>query len=135
MKSDMVFRFFNTVLLFFFLGWCPAQAAEFTLKEISYALQEGYLTVKGAQGISVAPERKLLIHVSGDSQDSPDSGICLICYQQQYKDKVFEEKIKIANNRTKTWTFSPDQKIQTCEILMGKTGGIKYRAEQPALPK
>lgn len=98
----------------------------------SYALQEGYLTVKGGQGISVAPERKLIITVSGDSQDSPDSEVFLICYQQQYTNKVFEEKIKIPNLQTKTWEFSPDQNIQTCEILVGKTGGIKYRVVQPA---
>ncbi len=98
-----------------------------------YALQEGYLTVKNGQGISVDPGRPLIITLLGDSQDTPNSEIALICYQQQYQGKLFEKKMKIANNETKTWEFSPDQKIQTCEILVGRTGGIKYRTEQPAL--
>ena len=100
-----------------------------------YQPQDGYLTVKGGVGLSVSPARKLIITITGDYQDSPNSEIFLICYQQDYTDKVFEKKVRIANGETKTWEFLPDQLIKTCEIKVPKTGGIKYRVEQPELVK
>jgi outer membrane lipoprotein-sorting protein len=100
-----------------------------------YKLQEGYLTVKEGAGLSVKFTRKLIVTITGDSQDSLNSEISLICYQQQYTDKVFEKKVQIVNKETKIWEFLPDQKIQTCEIKVLKTGGVKYRVEQPELVK
>ncbi len=102
-----------------------------------YKLQDGYLTVKGWQsmGMAVAPARKLIVTITGDCQESPSSEVSLVCFQQDYADKVFEEKVQIANGETKTWEFLPEQQIKTCEIKIGKTGGVKYKLEQPPLVK
>ncbi|MCK5784670.1 MAG: hypothetical protein KAH06_09490, partial [Desulfobacterales bacterium] len=100
-----------------------------------YQPQDGYLTVKGGVGLSVSPARKLIITITGDYQDSLSSEFFLICFQQDYTDKVFEKKVQIANGETKTWEFLPDQQIKTCEIKVPKAGGIKYRVKQPALAK
>lgn len=102
-----------------------------------YKLQDGYLTAKGWQsmGMVVTPARKLIVTITGDCQESPSSEVSLLCFQQDYADKVFEEKIQIANRETKTWEFLPDQQIKTCEIKIGKTGGVKYKLVQPPLVK
>lgn len=102
-----------------------------------YKLQDGYLTTKAwqAMGIAVAPARKLIVTITGDCQENPNAEVSLVCFQQDYADKVFEEKIQILNGETKTWEFFPDLQIKTCEIKIGKTGGVKYKLEQPPLVK
>jgi hypothetical protein len=93
---------------------------------------DGYLTEKEGQGFQVDPARKLAISVTGDSQDSPESEVTIVCYRDDYKDKVFEKTALIENEKTETWEFAPDRKIKTCEVSVGNIGGIKYRAEQPS---
>lgn len=100
-------------------------------------IQEGYLhlSVLGSMGICVDPARPLTITVTGDSQDAPESEVSVKCCRDSYKDKAFEKTCRIANGTTETWKFTPDQQIRTCEISIGKMGGIKYKTEQPALPE
>ena len=98
-------------------------------------LIEHYLTENQIQGIIVEKERKATLTITGDSQDSPASEVVLKAYRDNYKDKVFDETVEIKNGETKVWEFLPDQQIQTCEIAMGKTGGIKVKLEQPSRQK
>jgi len=94
-------------------------------------LQDGYLIAKEGQGFSADPTRELIIAVTGDSQDTPTSEVTVLCYQKQYEDKVFDKTLQLANGKTQTWKFTPAQKIRTCEVLVKKTGGVKFRFEQP----
>ena len=96
-------------------------------------LEDGYLTAKEIKGVSVEPDRKLTVSVTGDNQDGPDSKFNLICYQKQYDEKVFEKKLTIPNGKTETWEFSTNDRIRTIELIVGESGSIKYRVEQPAL--
>ena len=98
-------------------------------------LLDGYLIAKEGQGFSVDPARKLIITVIGDSQDTPTSEVTVLCYQKQYQNKVFEKSLRLANGKTQTWEFTPAQKIRTCEVLLKKTGGVKFRFAQPPLAK
>jgi len=100
-----------------------------------YKLLDGYLIAKEGQGFAADPARTLVITVTGDSQDTPTSEIAVICYQQQYQDKVFEKALRIANGHTETWAFVPEKKIRSCEVLVKETGGVKFRFEQPPLAK
>lgn len=96
-------------------------------------LKDGYLTAKEIKGISTEPDRKLTVSVTGDNQDGADSEFNLICYQKQYDEKVFEKKLTIPNGKTETWEFSTNDRIRTIELIVGESGSIKYRIEQPAL--
>ncbi len=96
-------------------------------------LEEGYMVAKEVKGILAEPDRKLTISVTGDNQDGAESEVTLFCYQDQYKEKVFEKKLVMPNGKTETWEFPPDDKIKTIEFSIGESGSIKYRVEQPAL--
>ena len=96
-------------------------------------IQEGYLTAKELQGLTVDPGRDLSIMVTGDNQDGPDSEVTLTCYRKQYKDQLLEKKVRVLNKETEQWKFSSDDRIQTMELSIGENGGVKYRVEQPAL--
>ncbi len=96
-------------------------------------LEEGYLTAKSSRGLIVYQGRKLTITITGDNQDTPTSEVTVIGYRDDYKNKVVEKKIVLANGKTESWEFPPGHQMTTCEISVGKTGGIKYKMEQPAL--
>ncbi|MCJ7595884.1 MAG: ankyrin repeat domain-containing protein, partial [Desulfobacterales bacterium] len=99
-------------------------------------VREAYLIEKQGIGYTVDPKKELKISMSGDSQDSTESEVKLIGYRQDYKDKLFEEVVRLGNGKSKSWTFSPEKNIRTIEVLVDKTGGVKFRMEQPApVPK
>lgn len=93
-------------------------------------IEEGYLIGNELKGIAKDPGKKMTVTVTGDYQDGSDSEVHLICYRQDYEDKVFEKKVIVPNGKTEIWEFSPDDQIRTVEISVGKKGGIKYRTEE-----
>ena len=95
-------------------------------------VREAYLIENQSIGYRVDPKSELKISMTGDSQDSADSEVKLIGYRQQYKDKLFEEVVRLGNGKSKSWTFAPEKNIRTIEVLVDKTGGVKFRMEQPA---
>jgi hypothetical protein len=95
-------------------------------------VREAYLIEKQGIGYTVDPKKELKISMTGDSQDSAESEVKLIGYRQDYKDKLFEEVVRLGNGKSKSWTFAPEKNIRTIEVLVDKTGGVKFRMEQPA---
>ncbi len=98
-------------------------------------VREAYLIKKQGMGYAVNPKKKLLISMTGDSQDSAESEVKLIGYRQEYKDKLFEEVVRLGNGKSKLWTFAPEKNIRTIEVLVDKPGGVKFRMEQPTPAK
>jgi ankyrin repeat protein len=97
-------------------------------------LEEGYLTDNSSRGLIVYQDRKLTITITGDNQDAPTSEVTVTGYRDDYKNKVLEKKVVLANAETRKWEFPSGHQMKTCEISVGKSGGIKYKVEQPALP-
>lgn len=95
-------------------------------------VREAYLIEKQGIGYTVDPKKELKISMTGDSQDSAESEVKLIGYRQDYKDKLFEKVVRLGNGKSKSWTFAPEKNIRTIEVLVDKTGGVKFRMEQPA---
>ena len=95
-------------------------------------VREAYLIEKQGIGYTVDPKKELKISMTGDSQDSAESEVKLIGYRQDYKDKLFEEVVRLGSGKSKSWTFAPEKNIRTIEVLVDKTGGVKFRMEQPA---
>ena len=98
-------------------------------------VRESYLIEKQGMGYAVDPKKELKILMTGDSQDTAESEVKLIGYRQDYKDKLFEEVVRIGNGKSKSWTFTPEKNIRTIEVVVDKIGGVKLRMEQPAPPK
>ncbi len=98
-------------------------------------LEEGYLTDNSSRGLIVYQDRKLTITITGDNQDASTSQVTVTGYRDDYKNKVVEKKVVLANAETRKWEFPPGHEIKTCEIRVGKPSGIKYKVEQPALPR
>ena len=94
-------------------------------------VREAYLIENQAIGYSVDPKKELKITMTGDSQDSAECEVKLIGYRQEYKDKVFEEVVRLGNGKSKSWTFASEKNIRTIDVLVDKTGGVKFRMEQP----
>ena len=94
-------------------------------------VREAYLIENQGIGYPVDPKRELKISMTGDNQDSAYSEVKLIGYRQDYKDKLFEEVVRLGNGKSKSWTFSPEKNIRTIEVLVDKIGGVKFRMEQP----
>jgi len=84
------------------------------------------------QGFFIDTKRKLSVTLTGDSQDGPDSEVKITFYKGSYKDKIVEEKFILKNKKSKSWEFAPDKKVQTLEVSVNRTGGVKFRLEQPA---
>ncbi len=95
-------------------------------------VREAYLIEKQGIGYTVDPKKELKISMTGDSQDSAESEVKLIGYRQDYKDKLFEEVVRLVNGKSKSWTFASEKNIRTIDVLVDKTGGVKFRMEQPA---
>jgi len=98
-------------------------------------VREAYLIDKQGMGYTVDPTKELKISMTGDSQDRAESEVKFIGYHQDYKDKLFEEVVRLDNGKSKSWTFSPEKNIRTIEVLVDKTGGVKFRMEQPTPAK
>lgn len=98
-------------------------------------VREAYLTENQGMGYMVDPKKELKISMTGDSQDSAESEVKLIGYRKDYKDKLFEEVVRLGNGKSKLWTFAPEKNIRTIEVRVDKTGGVKFRMEQPAPAK
>ncbi|OPX34071.1 MAG: hypothetical protein B1H11_11505 [Desulfobacteraceae bacterium 4484_190.1] len=98
-------------------------------------VREAYLIENQAMGYTVEPKKELKISMTGDSQDSAYSEVKLIGYRQEYKDKLFEEVVRLGNGKSKSWTFAPEKNIRTIDVMVDKIGGVKFRMEQPTQAK
>ena len=102
----------------------PSAFARETVKEL-FLMDSG-------QGFFIDTKRKLSVTLTGDSQDAPDSEVKITFYKGSYKDKLLEEKFILKNEKSKSWEFAPDKKIQTLEVAVNREGAVKFRLEQPA---
>jgi hypothetical protein len=102
----------------------PSAFARETVKEV-FLMGSGH-------GFFIDTKRKLSVTVTGDSQDAPDSEVKITFYKGSYKDKLLEDKFILKNKKSKSWEFTPDKKIQTLQVVINRTGAIKFRLEQPA---
>ncbi len=98
-------------------------------------LEEGYLTNNSNRGLIVYKDRKLTITITGDSQDISASQVTFTGYRDDYKNKAVEKKIVLPNGKTERWEFPCGHQMTTCKISVGKSGGVKYKVEQPGLPR
>ena len=82
----------------------------------------------------VDPKRQLLLSITSDSQDSPESTIKVTFYKDQdQKDKADETDIVLKNGQSKTWDYPAENGIQVVDIDVAKGGGVQVIIEQPAL--
>ncbi len=84
------------------------------------------------QGKFVDNKRLLRLVITSDSQDGPESKIKIKFYKGDYKDKIDEAEIVLANGQSKTWEYPSEKAIKTFDMTVSKGGGVKVRMEQPA---
>ncbi|GAI13365.1 unnamed protein product, partial [marine sediment metagenome] len=91
--------------------------------------KEYYLLEKSGRGLFVYKEYKIVLTLTGDSQAAEDSPIKIKFYKGEYKDVLKEEDFKLMNGQVRKWEFNPGQ-IQTLNITLGESGGVKALLEQ-----
>ena len=97
--------------------------------------KEYFVMEKSGQGLFARENRKFIVTLTGDSQDSEGSPVTIKFYKGQYSDLLNEEDFNLPNGEIKKWEFNPG-KIQTLEVLIGESGGVKLLSEQyPAVSK
>ena len=85
------------------------------------------------QGTYVDPKRQVLLTITSDSQDSPESKIKVTFYRdQEKKDKVDETDVVLENGQSKTLDYPAETGIQYLAINVAKGGGVQVIIEQPA---
>jgi len=115
--------------------------ANVKVKESSFAKDkiDAFFIMTGThpfqQGKFVDNKRPFRLVITSDSQDGPESRIGVKFYKGDYKDKIDEAKVVLANGQSKTWEYPPEKGIKTLEIDVAKGGGVKVRMEQPAPEK
>jgi len=91
--------------------------------------EEYFLLEKSGRGLFVYKEYKIVLTLTGDSQAKESSPVKIKFYKGQYKDVLKEEDFKLSNGQVKKWEFEPEQ-IQSLDITVGESGGIKALLEQ-----
>jgi len=91
--------------------------------------EEYYLAEKSEKGLFVYEEYKIVLTLTGDSQAAENSPVKINFYKGQYKDVLKEEDFKLTNGQVRKWEFNPGQ-IQTLDITIGESGGVKALLEQ-----
>jgi len=108
-----------------------------TNKPSSFAKEtrKGMFLTNQGRGFFVDEKRDLSITITGDSQDASASDVTVTFYQDNYKDKIAEEKITVGNGESKSWKFTPQNGVKTIDVNVNQTGGIKLSVHQPAPPR
>jgi len=97
--------------------------------------EEYFVMEKSGQGLFARENRKSVVTLTGDSQGSEISPVTIKFFKGQYSDLLNEENLNLPNGQIKKWEFNPGE-IQTFEVLVGESGGVKLLSEQyPAVSK
>jgi len=114
--------------------------AEVFNKESSFSHEDKTETFFIATGIQnsrrsakVDSKRQLRLKITSDSQDGSESKITVTFYKDQdRKDKADEISAVIANGKSKTWDYLPENGIKSVKVDVAKGGGVQVILEQPA---
>jgi len=97
--------------------------------------EEYFVMEESGQGLFTGENRKFVLILTGDSQGSEISPVTIKFFKGQYSDLLNEEDFTLPNGQIKKWEFNPGE-IQTFEVLVGESGGVKLLSEQyPAVSK
>ena len=97
--------------------------------------EEYFVMEESGQGLFTGENRKFVLILTGDSQGSEISPVTIKFFKGQYSDLLNEEDFTLPNGQIKKWEFNPGE-IQTLEVFVGESGGVKLLSEQyPAVSK
>ena len=91
--------------------------------------KEYFLMEKSGQGLFTRENRKFVLTLTGDSQGAESSPVKVKFYKGEYDDLLNEEDLNLPNGQTKKWEFNPGE-VQTFEVSVGESGGVKLLSEQ-----
>ena len=85
------------------------------------------------QGTYIDPKRQVLLTITSDSQDSPESTVKVSFYKdQEQKEKLDEIDVTLKNGQSKTWDQPAGKETRYVGIHVAKGGGVQVILEQPA---
>jgi len=91
--------------------------------------QECFVMEESGQGLLAREDRKFVLTLTGDSQGAESSPVKVKFYKGEYDNLLNEEDLNLPNGQIKKWEFNPGE-IQTFEVLVGESGGVKLLSEQ-----
>jgi len=91
--------------------------------------KEYFLMEESGQGLFTRENRKFVLTLTGDSQGAESSPVKVKFYKGEYDNLLNEEDLNLPNGQIKKWEFNPGE-IQTFEVLVGESGGVKLLSEQ-----
>jgi len=91
--------------------------------------EEYFVMEESEQGLFTRENLKFVLTLTGDSQGAESSPLKVKFFKGQYSDLLNEEDFNLPNGQIKKWEFNPGE-IQTFEVLVGESGGVKLLSEQ-----